>query len=55
MFKSIANRVLFTILFAVPLLVVIYYELAIASDRYQSEASLIISEENSGQTTFDLA
>ncbi len=55
MFNFTANRVLFLILFLIPLLVITFYELAIASDRYQSETSILISQENSGSTTFDVS
>jgi len=55
MFNFTANRVLFLILFVIPLLVITFYELAIASDRYQSETSILISQENSGSTTFDVS
>jgi capsular polysaccharide transport system permease protein len=55
MLKLNTNRVLFLALFVLPLLIVAYYELAIATDRYQSEASIIISEEKSGTTTFDVS
>ena len=49
------NRVLFFVLFVIPLIITAYYEIAIASDRYQSEASLVINQENSGTTTFDVS
>jgi capsular polysaccharide transport system permease protein len=55
MFSLTSNRILFVVLFIIPLILVVYYEVAIASDRYQSEASLLISQENSGTTTFDVA
>jgi capsular polysaccharide transport system permease protein len=55
MFKFTANRILFVILFIVPLVIVVFYEMVIASDRYQSEASIIISQENTGATTFDVS
>src|SRR4029079_4001649 len=50
-----ANRILFFIVFVLPLIVIAYYEVAIATDRYQSEASLIISQEKAGTTTFDVS
>src|SRR5437588_4301253 len=49
------NRILFLVVFVIPFIIVTYYELAIASDRYQSEASLVINQENSGTTTFDVS
>jgi capsular polysaccharide transport system permease protein len=55
MFNLNSNRILFLVLFVVPLLIVTYYELVIATDRYQSEASIIISQEQSGTTTFDVS
>ena len=50
-----ANRILFFIVFVLPLIVIAYYEVAIATDRYQSEAALIISQEKAGTTTFDVS
>jgi len=55
MFKVTANRILFLVLFLIPLLVITFYELAIASNRYLSETSILISQENSGSTTFDVS
>ena len=50
-----ANRILFFIVFVLPLIVIAYYEVAVATDRYQSEAALIISQEKAGTTTFDVS
>jgi capsular polysaccharide transport system permease protein len=55
MFRYRANRVLFIVLFVIPLLMVSYYELFVAGDRYQSEASLILTQEQSGTATFDVS
>src|SRR5436190_4353225 len=55
MFKVTANRVLFLVLFLIPLLVITFYELALASNRYLSETSILISQESSGSTTFDVS
>jgi len=55
MFKITANRILFLVLFLIPLLVITFYELAIASNRYLSETSILISQENSGSSTFDVS
>src|SRR5690348_4024974 len=55
MFRSLASRVLFVILFLIPFALFIFYELAIVSDRYQSETSIIIGQERSGSTTFNIA
>ena len=54
MFKF-TNRILFLVLFLNPLLVITFYELAIASNRYLSETSILISQETSGSTTFNLS
>jgi capsular polysaccharide transport system permease protein len=54
MFKF-TNRILFLVLFLIPLLVITFYELALASNRYLSETSILISQENSGSTTFDVS
>lgn len=55
MFSSHANRILFFVLFLIPLLIVAYYELFIATDRYQSQSALIITQEKTGTTTFDVS
>ena len=55
MLSSNTNRILFFALFVIPLLVVTYYELFVATDRYQSVSSLIITQEKSGATTFDVS
>jgi capsular polysaccharide transport system permease protein len=55
MFKVTANRILFLVLFLIPLLVITFYELALASNRYLSETSILISQESSGSTTFDVS
>lgn len=55
MIKSLTTRVLFLLVFVLPLAALAYFQLFIATDRFQSEALLIITEERSGSTTFDVS
>lgn len=55
MIKSLTTRVLFVLVFLFPLAIVGYFQLFVATDRFQSEAALIITEERSGATTFDVS
>ena len=55
MIKSLSTRILFLIIFIVPMLALAYFQYFIATDRYQSETSLIITEERSGASTFDVS
>ena len=53
--RSRANIVLFLLFFILPLLAVIVYEVGFATDRYHSDASLIITEERGATPTIDLS
>src|SRR3954447_17165064 len=55
MFGSLASRILFVILFLVPFALFVFYEMTIVSDRYRSETSIIIGQEKSGTTSFNIA
>ncbi|MFL5260590.1 MAG: hypothetical protein ACJ8AS_12620 [Hyphomicrobiales bacterium] len=55
MLRLSINKILFILLLIAPLLIITYYELAVASDRYESATSIIISQEQSGTTTFDVS
>src|SRR5437016_9883331 len=55
MFNLSQRTVVFAVLFVVPLLGFTYWDLVIASYRYQTETSIVISQENSGTTTFNLS
>ena len=49
------NRLLFLLIFCLPMIVVIAYEFLIASDRYESAASVIITEERQQASDLDLS
>jgi capsular polysaccharide transport system permease protein len=53
--RSLANRILFVLLFILPLLALLVYELRFATDRYHSDASLIINQEEGATPTLDLS
>src|SRR3954452_157093 len=55
MIRSLASRVLFVALFIVPFAAFLVFELAIISNRYESEASIIIGQERSGNTSFNIS
>jgi len=55
MIRSLASRVLFVALFIVPFAAFLVFELAVISDRYESEASIIIGQEQSGNTSFNIS
>jgi len=50
-----ANKVLFVILFFIPLAALAVYEIYYASDRYESTAAIFITEEQSNQSPLDLS
>ncbi len=50
-----ANKVLFLIVFVIPFCLLSAYELFYASDRYESVASVIITQELTGASTVDLS
>jgi capsular polysaccharide transport system permease protein len=52
--RSRVNIILFLVLFILPLLGVVIYEFRIASNRYNSDASLIITQETGAMPTIDL-
>lgn len=49
------NRILFLLLFLIPVASVAFYEIFVATDRYQSVASIIITEERPSAPTVDLS
>ena len=53
--RSRSNIILFLLLFILPLLAVIIYEVRFATDRYHSDASLIITEEHGASPSIDLS
>ena len=55
MFRPTAHRVLFLVTFVIPLALLVGYELLLATDRYESTASAIITQERPSGTTFDLS
>ncbi|CAN5270619.1 capsule polysaccharide export protein CtrB [soil metagenome] len=55
MIKSISTRIIFLAIFVIPLAVISYYQLFVATDRFESEASVIISVESAGTTTLDVS
>jgi len=55
MIHSFSTRFLFLIVFVIPLLALTYFQLFIATDRFQSETSIIITKENSSVATFDVS
>ena len=52
--KNRSSFLLFLFLFALPLGVVIVYELIYATDRFPSSTSIVITEEQGTQSTIDL-
>jgi capsular polysaccharide transport system permease protein len=55
MLRFTAPKVLFVLVFLIPLAVFSIYEVLIASDRYQSVASAIITQERPTSTSIDLS
>ncbi len=55
LFRLTANRVLFLIVFVIPFALLSAYELLYASDRYESVASAIITQEQTSSGTVDLS
>jgi capsular polysaccharide transport system permease protein len=53
--KSLARTLLFILFFVLPLTVVAIYEIYYATDRYHSDSSIIITQEQGNVPTFDLS
>lgn len=53
--RSRANLLLFLILVLIPLVAVAVYEFSYAADRYESSASIVITEEHGAPVGFDLS
>ena len=54
-FRPTAHKVTFVLIFIIPFLLLTAYELLYASDRYESVASAIITQESQSSSTLDLS